>query len=198
MGRQRAPRFASGQHMVPYLRAANVKDDRLQLDEVLTMNFTPEEQEKFRLRLGDVLVTEGCGSLKQIGACAIWRNDIEGAVCFQNTLLRLRARLGRCQPSYLAQWSRWAYRDGIYASVASGTNIYHIGATRAAAMTVPCPPLQEQERVSAVLDALTSVRRAAADEREGLVRSFGALLDELLSGHHLIPAAYDDVLERAS
>jgi type I restriction enzyme S subunit len=48
--------------MVPYLRAANVKDGTLDLSDVKTMNFTPDEQRLFSLQPGDVLVTEGSGA----------------------------------------------------------------------------------------------------------------------------------------
>ncbi len=48
IGRQRSPAHASGDHMVRYLRAANVKDGRLVLANVLTMNFSPLEQERVR------------------------------------------------------------------------------------------------------------------------------------------------------
>src|SRR5438128_832002 len=72
MGRQRSPKHAQGDHVIPYLRAANIKDGELALESILEMNFAPAEQEKFGLRLGDVLVTEGCGSLAQIGASAQW------------------------------------------------------------------------------------------------------------------------------
>lgn len=92
IGRQRAPKHADGQHMVPYLRAANVKDGSLVLEDVLKMNFEPIEQRKLALRSGDVLVTEGCGSIRELGASARWSDELPSVVCFQNTLLRLRAR----------------------------------------------------------------------------------------------------------
>jgi len=100
MGRQRSPKHAVGEHIVPYLRAANVKDGRLQLDSVFEMNFSPAEQATFSLRPGDVLVTEGCGSIGQLGAAARWDGEIGGTVCFQNTLLRLRAVQGVTDPGF--------------------------------------------------------------------------------------------------
>lgn len=197
MGRQRAPQFASGPHMVPYLRAANVKDERLVLDDVLSMNFTPDEQTKFALRDGDVLVTEGCGSLKQIGASAVWHDDLPGSVCFQNTLIRLRANPGVILPAYLGHWSRWAYRDGVYAAVSSGTNIYHIGSTRAATLPVACPPLEVQERVGGLLDSLSALRRAAAHEATSLFAARNAMRDELFAGRSL-PESYDTLMGDAA
>ena len=75
--------------MVPYLRAANVTWDGLDLSDVKSMNFTPQEQEIYRLRHGDVVLGEASGSPHEVGKPAIWRNDLDGC-CFQNTLLRVR------------------------------------------------------------------------------------------------------------
>ena len=86
LGRQRSPANDSGPFMVPYLRAGNVTDGTLNLTDVKEMNFSPSEQEIFGLRHGDVLVTEGSGSLSSVGASAVWRGEIGATVCFQNTL----------------------------------------------------------------------------------------------------------------
>jgi type I restriction enzyme S subunit len=59
LGRQRAPQHHIGSHMRPYLRVANVYEDRLDLSNVLEMNFDPIEFETYRLRSGDILLNEG-------------------------------------------------------------------------------------------------------------------------------------------
>ncbi len=102
--------------MVPYLRAANVKDGFLDLSDVKSMDFDPSEQSIFGLRPGDVLVTEGAGSLAAVGASAVFGGEIEGVVCFQNTLLRLRPRTGT-DARYLMWWARHAYGSGLLASI---------------------------------------------------------------------------------
>lgn len=154
LGRQRAPQHAEGPHMVPYLRAANVKDGELDLDNVLSMNFTPQEQRIFSLKPGDVLVTEGSGSLTSVGASAVWRGEINGTVCFQNTLLRLRPRSG-VDGRFLGWWARSAFGSGLFASIATGANIYHISAERVRALPIDLPPLEEQRRIANFLDAET-------------------------------------------
>jgi len=141
--------------MVPYLRAANVKDGTLELDDVLEMNFTPAEQEVFSLRYGDVLVTEGSGSLRSVGASAVWNDELPGPVCFQNTLLRLRPRLGT-DPRFLAWWARYAFADGLFASIASGANIYHLSAERVRSLRMRRFVLAEQRAIADYLDAETA------------------------------------------
>jgi type I restriction enzyme S subunit len=139
--------------MVPYLRAANVKDGELALGDVLSMNFTPQEQKIFSLVPGDVLVTEGSGSLSSVGAAAVWTGEIDGTICFQNTLLRLRPRSGVTDGSFLGWWARSAFGSGVFASVATGANIYHVSAERVRALPFEFPSLEEQRRIANFLDA---------------------------------------------
>lgn len=156
LGRQRSPQHDSGPYMVPYLRAANVKDGVLDLTDVKAMNFTPAEQQIFSLRSGDVLVTEGSGSLRSVGASAVWREELEGKVCFQNTLLRLRPRTGITDGLFLEWWARSAFGSGLFASIATGANIYHISAERVRALPIELPPLEEQRRIADFLDEETT------------------------------------------
>ncbi len=151
LGRQRSPEQAAGPFMVRYLRAANVKDGQLDLDDVKEMNFTPQEQNVFRLETGDVLISEGAGSLAAVGANAVWRGELQGIVCIQNTLLRLRARVG-VQPRYVAWWARFAYESGLLASVAAGVNIYHLGAENVRRLEARVPSQPRQRAISDALD----------------------------------------------
>ncbi len=191
MGRQRSPKHQAGEHLVSYLRAANVKNGYLELSDVLQMNFTPVEQEKFRLERGDVLVTEGCGSLSQIGANAVWEEQITGTVCFQNTLLRLRAIDGKTIAPFVGHWARYAFESAMFAGVSSGTNIFHIGAERAVEIPFPVLPIQRQQEIANVVDGAETTVRAARARMHMLARFAGALVAGLLSGTHRIPESYD-------
>lgn len=141
--------------MVPYLRAANVEDGHLSLDDVKEMDYTPTEQQIFALRSGDVLVTEGSGSLATVGATAVYRGEFDSIVCFQNTLLRLRPKTAELEPRFLAWWARGAYENGSFAAVASGANIHHLGAEGVKSMAITLPPLHVQSRIADYLDRET-------------------------------------------
>ncbi len=179
LGRQRSPQHDSGPHMVPYLRAANVKDGFLDLSDVKEMNFDPAEQAIFALQPGDILVTEGSGSLSAVGASSVWNGELPGTICFQNTLVRLRPRPGVTDGRYLAWWSRAAYASGEFAAIASGANIYHLSAERIKGLAAPLPPLDEQRRIADFLDAETSV---LDDVHQRRLRQ-RASLDELAQSH---------------
>ncbi len=153
IGRQRSPRHATGDNMVPYLRSANVKVGHLALEDVKLMNFTPSEQEVYQLEPGDVLVTEGCGSPQELGASATWSGEISEPVCFQNTLLRLRSIDGVSNPKYLSAIATWCHRFGRWLEASSGTSILHIGLNRAKAIRVPSPHIEIQRVIGEFLSA---------------------------------------------
>src|SRR5690242_21963936 len=92
LGRQRSPEHHHGLHMRPYLRVANVYEDRIDTSDVMEMNFTAEEVEVYELKPGDVLLNEG-QSIELVGRPAIYGGEVAGA-CFQNTLIRFRAYAG--------------------------------------------------------------------------------------------------------
>jgi type I restriction enzyme, S subunit len=87
LGRQRSPGKRSDKFPTKYLRAANVTWNGLALDDVLDMDFTPTERETFRLRGGDILLSEASGSASEVGKPALWNDELE-LCCFQNTLIR--------------------------------------------------------------------------------------------------------------
>lgn len=159
--------------MTRYLRAANVKDGRLELADVKEMNFTPQEREVFSLRPGDVLVTEGAGSLAAVGASSVWNGELDGVICFQNTLLRLRPRRGT-DPRFLAWWSRYGYASGLFASVASGANIFHLSAERVRSLPAWLPSADEQTAIADFLEAETAQLHALIDKKR---RTIAALED---------------------
>jgi type I restriction enzyme, S subunit len=88
LGRQRAPQYHAGETMRPYLRVANVFEDRLDLSDVKTMHFDDEHFAKYKLEPGDILLNEG-QTPDLVGRPAMFRGEIANC-CFQKTLHRFR------------------------------------------------------------------------------------------------------------
>lgn len=145
IGRQRSPKHETGEHLVPYLRSANVTLHGIDTTDVKSMNFEPREQEKYALKEGDVLVSEASASAPSVGMPAVWRGELSGIICFQNTLLRYRAIDGVSLPEYAEHYCHWAFESGAFLAAASGTNIRHIGAGGAASMKVKKATISEQK-----------------------------------------------------
>ena len=144
LGRQRSPKRATGPNMRPYLRAANVTWNGLDLSDVKEMDFSPSEFATYQLIPGDIVMNEASGSPDEVGKPAIWNGQINGC-CFQNTLIRVRA-FPKIVP-YLFHHLLSDARSGNLGRAARGVGIHHLGAQRTASWTIALPPLAEQRRI---------------------------------------------------
>lgn len=149
LGRQRSPGKHTGLHATKYLRAANITQNGLDLDEVHEMDFTPDERRIYALRAGDVVLAEASGSSSHVGRAAVWRGEVANC-CFQNTVIRFRP--SAVSPEFANLVFRFFSRSGQFARVARGVGILHLGAARFSQMSFPLPPLAEQNRVVAEYD----------------------------------------------
>lgn len=155
LGRQRSPKNHQGPNMRPYLRVANVFEARIDLSDVMEMNFSEEEFEKYRLHPSDILLNEG-QSPHLVGRPAMWSGQREG-MCFTNSLVRFQAG-----PGVLPAFALIVFRAQLAARrymklVTITTNIAHLGAQRFAAVEFPLAPLAEQHRIVAEADRQLSV-----------------------------------------
>src|SRR5690349_15942627 len=73
VGQAKGVGAASGERL-PYLRAANIEDQELDLSDVATMPFA--DPEKHELQPGDILLTEGSGSKGLVGRSALYRGQL--------------------------------------------------------------------------------------------------------------------------
>ena len=154
LGRQRSPEHHNGPYMRPYLRVANVYEDRIDLSDVMEMNFTPQEYETYCLQHGDILLNEG-QSLEWVGRPAMYRDEVPGA-CFQNTLVRFRTKPG-VDPAYALYLFRHYLHVQRFQRIAKWTvNIAHLGAQRFAEVEFPLAPSNEQHRIVVKIEELFS------------------------------------------
>lgn len=147
-GKVREPRHEQGDNIKEYLRVANVLECRIDASDLLSMNFTPAEQEVYLLQDGDVLLNEG-QSPNLIGRPAIYRGT-PPSVCFQNTLIRFRAG-ELVNPEFALIVFRHYLRAGVFQAVSKWTtNLAHLGLQRFAELPFPLPPRAEQDELVAL------------------------------------------------
>ena len=158
LGRQRSPKRATGPNMRPYMRAANVTWNGLDLSDVKEMDFTPAEYETYGLWAGDILLSEASGTADEVGKPAVWNGEVDDC-CFQNTLIRVRA--GSELVPYLFHHLLSDARTGALGRAARGVGIHHLGAQRAETWVVGIPPLAEQRRIVAEVERRLSVIQQA-------------------------------------
>src|SRR5205823_1840250 len=110
LGRQRAPQYQSGMHTRPYVRVANIFEDRIDLSDVLSMDFDGDDFAAYRLQYGDILLNEG-QSTELVGRPAMWRNELADC-CFQNTLVRFQSNLKTTVPEFALAVILYYFRSG--------------------------------------------------------------------------------------
>jgi type I restriction enzyme S subunit len=184
LGKKREPSSHQGAYMRPYLRVANVYEDRIDLSDVKEMNFPPEEYEKFVLAPNDILLNEG-QSPELVGRPAMYEGEPPG-VCFQMTLLRFRA----C-PNVDPNFALLVFRHYLHAEIFKrasrwSTNIAHLSRKRLADLPFPLPPLADQVRLAAEarrrLDDSADQRAAVETSLARIPSLFAELLAAATSG----------------
>lgn len=149
-GRQRSPHLVAGESR-PYLRVANVLDGFIDTSDVKQMPFTDDEFKQFKLQTGDILLNEG-QSLELVGRPAIYRGSPPDC-CFQNSLIRFRARNGT-DSEFALQLFKHLLASGRFAKIASRTtSIAHLGVSRFAELKAAFPSTKEQRKIAAILQA---------------------------------------------
>lgn len=149
LGKMLSQSAKTGQYSKPYLRNANVLWDEFKLDDVLEMDFLPEEQEKHRLEVGDLLICEG----GEIGRTAVWEGQIEECY-YQKALHRARLRDNRSSPRYLMHFMAWAASNGEIAKLHTGSAIPHLTGVKLKTLNVLWPEPQKQLQIVAFLDSV--------------------------------------------
>lgn len=143
LGRQRAPKYQTGKWTRPYVRVANVFENRIDTTDVLSMDFDERDFTSYRLRKGDILLNEG-QSTELVGRPAMWRDEIENC-CFQNTLVRFTAFERVTHPYYALFVFLHYLWFGKFAQISSKTSsVAHLGAGRFSAMPFPLPDYRDQ------------------------------------------------------
>jgi type I restriction enzyme S subunit len=147
---------------VPYLRVANVKDAHLDLSDVYEIEASEEEIERLRLRVGDLLLTEG-GDADKLGRGTLWRGELPLCI-HQNHIFRVRFDPEQYSSEFIAALTASPYGKGYFlAHAKQTTGIATINQRVLAGFPLIAPSFTEQRRIAAVLqDQMAAVERARA------------------------------------
>jgi type I restriction enzyme S subunit len=154
--------------MKPYLRVANVFEDRIDTSDVKQMHFDQAEFERYRLHPGDLVLNEG-QTPELLGRPAIYRGT-PADVAFTNSLIRFQVRDG-VDP----RWALAVFRHHMHAGRFTResritTNIAHLSAARFKTVEFPVPPINEQRRIVEILEDHLSRLDAATASVLGVLR----------------------------
>ncbi|HRY11702.1 MAG TPA: restriction endonuclease subunit S [Candidatus Nanopelagicales bacterium] len=184
LGRQRHPNWHTGPNMRPYLRVANVFENRIDVSDLKEMDFTGVF-DRFKLHPGDVLLNEG-QTPELLGRPAIYRGQPEN-VAFTNSLIRFQAG-----PKVTPGWALLVFRHHMHSGRFKResritTNIAHLSATRLKTVEFPVPPMDQQRRIVETLEGhLSHLDAADADLRRAQSARDTLLLSALRSHVHSV------------
>ncbi len=144
---------------LPYLRVANVGEDRIDLTDLRKIGVTEGELPRITLVPGDLLFVEGNGSADQIGRVALWSGQVRHCV-HQNHLIKARP-----VRRFLGRWMRdWFMsplgKQFVQAAASSTSGLHTLSISKIEGLPVPIPPAVELRRV---LPRCAALKREHAD-----------------------------------
>ena len=141
LGKMLSQKSKNGLSPKKYLRNANIRWRKIDIHDLLEMDFNETEKSKFELRKGDLLVCEG----GEIGRCAIWNNQI--ADCYyQKALHRVRPNYRMVTSVYLQEYLYSMAKNNAFSEFVSEVTFSHLTAEKLKNLLVPVPPLSLQEK----------------------------------------------------
>jgi type I restriction enzyme S subunit len=148
---------------VPYLAVANVQEMRLNLTAVKRIDATEEEINRYALRDGDLLLTEG-GDPDKLGRGTLWHGELPECI-HQNHVFRVRLIADSITP-YFLNWLVGSQRGKQYflKSAKQTTGIASINMTQLRGFPLLLPPVSLQREFEGAIGAIQrhTVRLSAA------------------------------------
>lgn len=164
---------------MPYLRVANVYHGFFDLEEVKTVELLPEDVDRYLLRDGDVLLTEG-GDADKLGRGHIWRRQIDPCL-HQNHLFCVRPDSDVLLPEFFNYLKSSPYGKRFFLiNGKQTTNLATINSTQLKQFPCLVPSLDEQREIVRVLDQVVDEQAALQTELRRLGRLKRAVLTSSL------------------
>lgn len=127
----------------PYLRVANVQGGYVDLNDLATIEVTPDEDLKYRLHSGDVLMTEG-GDRDKLGRGCVWHGEIEPCL-HQNHVFAVQTNEAVLLPEFLEYLTASDVgRSYFDVTAIKTTNLACTSSSKVLAFTIPLPSIEEQ------------------------------------------------------
>ena len=153
---------------MPYLRVANVKAEGFALDDVAKIKVTPEEAEKYALKSGELLMTEG-GDRDKLGRGTIWHEEISPCL-HQNHVFAVTCDEHWLLTEYLAYLAASPVgREYFDLTAKKTTNLASTNSNTIMQFKVPIPPIAEQHEIVQMLDRKCAAINDLITEKQLLI-----------------------------
>lgn len=138
----------------PYLRVENVQMGHIDATEIAKVLVPTREAEKFSLRPGDVLMTEG-GDIDKLGRGTVWDGHISPCL-HQNHIFAVRCGK-KLRPDFLAAWLAASIaREYFYMTAKKTTNLASTNSTTVGRLPILVPSLGEQAQTLRAISTETA------------------------------------------
>lgn len=138
------------------LRTTDISSGRINWDSVPYCSFHPNEEERYSIKNGDILISRA-GS---VGASIVIANPPRSV--FASYLIRFRPKKG-INPYYLGYFLKSNYFFNQLVSESTGTTLKGVNATNLSRIELPIPPLETQQKIVAILDKAEEIKRLRAE-----------------------------------
>jgi len=139
---------------IPILRANNIQDDGIGLDDLVYVDAKKVHDEQY-LQNGDIVICASSGSKNLVGKAATYNKNIKasfGAFC---KTVRVNKSNDICLEFIQQFFQSKVYRNAI-SELSIGANINNIKTEHIDELEINLPPIPEQEQIAATLDKLQS------------------------------------------
>ena len=178
LGKMLSQKAKVGDSPKTYLRNKNVQWGRIDTEDLLRMDFSDREAEKFQLRKGDLLVCEG----GEVGRAALWDGSIEDCY-YQKALHRLRPKTDQITNGFMVHWMMFAFLlTNTYGVTGTRTTIAHLPEIKLKPLLVPVPSPNEQADIVEALETVDQKLGGHQVKLTTLQDLFRTLLHELMTG----------------
>ena len=174
----------------PYLRVANVQGSYVDLTDVAMIKVTEEEAIKYRLKDGELLMTEG-GDRDKLGRGTVWHAQIDPCL-HQNHVFALRTN-EKLLAEYVSNLSAsFVGRDYFDVTANQSVHLASTNSTTIMNFTIPYPSTEEQKEIvdylddkTAKIDQMISGKMNLLSELDSYKKS---LIYEYVTGKKEVPA----------
>lgn len=170
--------------LVPVLRIPNVSSGQITLDDMKFGPLSEKEHADLALAAGDLLMIRSNGSLDIVGRSAVVPSEANG-MAFAGYLVRLRTAIEHVNTTYVwMAMNSQLIRDQIEKPIRSAVGLKNVNLTEFGNLSFWLPPLAEQHRIVAKVDALMALcdqlEAALTTTESTRTRLLEALLHEAL------------------
>jgi type I restriction enzyme S subunit len=140
---------------VPYLRVANVQDGYFKLYDIAELQLPSNIIEKYLIRVGDILVTEG-GDIDKLGRGNVWTGEIENCI-HQNHIFAIRVKQNVASEYFVSLVTDVDYGRRYFTHTANKTtNLASTNRIKLGNFPIALPPISEQKTIISYVNDISS------------------------------------------